>query len=348
MKKLAVCLMVMAMAAMAYAQNGLNQGNLFILPKDDKRISVNIWEKDKIKEIQALDINSKSIYATDQKARVVIVDTAKNTIQLYDLGIQKDTTFSMPFKMKVESILLDDHNLFVGGQIEKELLVQYQIKTNRWYALEAPKEVLHVGKAIDDLVINDSLLIAVDNIVTPKYVLYYRLNQHEKLSFSHYRGLKHNGSYERIHQARITPKYLGLRSDTFSGYSGAGSHITIYGDLDLRTSFSISTVQPNEDYHTFQDFVIVDDMLVVASKDRGLGSLNIDRSYFKEANQNHNELSNVNISIDSLAYANYQGKLIQKLTVIPHTQKVIVTIELEKGKYLHEVIDVRGRQLSYH
>jgi len=331
-------MLIMATVAIARAQNGLQEGNLFILPKDKEHISINIWKQEQIKEIQSLKISPNAIYATDQKMRVVIIDTANDSIHLYNLNSKKDTTFSMPFKMKMKSVLLDDHNLFVGGEMQRELLAQYHIKTKQWYALEIPEEVLHPGKAIDDLVVNDSLLIAIDNIVTPKYVLYYRLEQQGKLSFSHYKELKFNGAYENIHQARITSQYLGLRSNTFSGYSGAGNHITIYDGLDLAKSFSISTRQPDKDFHTFQDFVIVGDILLIASKERGLGRLKIKESYFKGGDKNHNDFSNFDIGLHSVRYTPYQDNLIKKLTMIPHIQKVIVTTEQNEGQYLHNVL----------
>lgn len=38
-------------------------------------------------------------------------------------------------------------------------------------------------------------------------------------------------------------------------------------------------------------------------------------------------------------YTPYQDNLIKKLTIIPHTQKVIVTTEQNEGQYLHNTLD---------
>src|SRR5690606_14964784 len=118
----------------------------------------------------------------------------------------------IPFGIKPKSILLNEHNLLIGGEMGNEILVQYNLQSKRWYNLQIPKEVMFPGKAIDDLVVNDSLLIAIDDIVMPKYVLFYKLKPQGKLELSHFKELKSNGAYESIFQARITDKHFGLIS----------------------------------------------------------------------------------------------------------------------------------------
>ena len=213
----------------ACEQNGLKENDYFLLPKSKDKISLNIYKSNIIKEKNTFPISEKSIFTTDQKERVAILDTAKNLITLYEIQTSKEIKLSIPYDIKPKCVLLNDENLFIGGEMGKEMLVQYHIQSEKWYQLEIPKEVSFFGKAVDDLVINDSLLIAIDNMIIPKYILFYHLNSTGKLEFSHFTKLKSNSSYEHIYQGRITPKYLGLNSTTRNhGY--VREHITIYAD----------------------------------------------------------------------------------------------------------------------
>lgn len=326
--------------SLVFGQNGMKIGNLFLLLKDRKTLSINSFENDKINELKSFSISEKSIYTTDQKERVAILDTANNSATIFNLKTSEEIKLTIPYEIKPKTILLNDDNLFIGGEMGKEILTQYHLQNEKWYQLEIPKEVVFFGKAVDDLVVNDSLLIAIDNIVMPKYVLFYRLNSNSKLELSHYKGLKHNGAYESIHQGRITDKYLGLSSNTFSGYVGGTNHITIYDNLELTSSFAISSNQNDKDYHTFADILIVKDKILIASKEKGLGVFEIKTTYFKKLDKYGNNDSNPRESTSKIKYSKYDKQVIIKLTLIPNTDNVIVTLENVKGVFTHEIIEV--------
>jgi hypothetical protein len=336
MKKLIV-IFTLFCSLTSFSQNGLT-GKYFMLLKSDKVASLNTLEDHRLKEYRTFEITSKSIYTTDKNNKVAILDTAQNKILLHDLTSQKDTELSIPFDIKPKTILLAKHNLFIGGEKGKEILIQYNINDDKWFKLEIPEEVQMWGKAVDDLVINDSLLIAIDNIVLPKYVLFYSLDSTEKLELSYFEDLKSNGPYESIHAGRITSKYLGLISDSYSGYTGASEHITIYDKLNLKRSFAISIGQQEEGFHTFNDFVIIGDKLFISSKEKGLGVFDIRDSYFKVSKDRFDNF-NEELSIQKIRYKSYSNVII-KLTLSPDNQKLILTTKNIIGRISHEVIDI--------
>lgn len=327
-------------------QNGIKSGNLFLLLKDRKTLSINSFENDKINELKSFSISEKSIYTTDQKERVAILDTAKNSVTILNLKTSKEVELTIPYEIKPKTILLNDDNLFIGGEMGKEMLIQYNIQSQEWYKLQIPVEVMFPEKAIDDLVVNDSLLLAIDNIVMPKYVLFYKLNSKGKLDLSHFKGLKHNGAYESIYQGRITNKYLGLLSNTYSGYVGRTNHITIYENLELTSSFAISSNQNDKDYHTFTDILIVKDKILIASKEKGLGVFEIKTKYFKKSDKYGNNDSNPRESTSKIKYSKYGKQVVIKLTLIPNTNKVIVTLENVNGVFTHEIIEIWKKVLN--
>ncbi len=321
-------------------QNGIKNGKLFILKQDQKTISINSFENNRIKQIKTFKISEKSIYTTDQKERVAILDTKKNNISLINTKTESKSELKIPFDLKPKTILLNGENLFIGGEMGKEMLVQYNVQSQKWYKLEIPIEVLFPGKAIDDLVINDSLLIAIDNIVMPKYILFYKLSSNEKLELSHFKELKSNGAYESIYQGRITDNYIGLISGTYSGYVGATEHITVYDNLNLKNSFALSSNEQKKGYHTFTDFVIIGDKIAIASKEKGFGLFQIKNSYFKESDEYRNSDFNSTVNTSKIKYEEINNETIIKITIVPNTNKIVLTIENKKGKIRHEIREI--------
>ena len=339
MRKLTITIIASLCLLTVLGQNGLNNGDLFLLLKDQKTISINSFDNERIYEIKTFPISEKSIFTTDQNARVAILDTATNTLAIFDIHSSNHTKLSIPYDIKPKTLLLNNDNLFIGGEMGTEILIQYHLDSKKWYQLEIPDEVMLYGKAVDDFVVYDNFLIAIDNIVLPKYILFYDLNSTNNLDLSHFKALRTNGSYESIYQGRITEKYFGLISETLSGYSGVSGHITIYNGLDLEKSFTITSNVHEEDYHTFNDFLICNDKIFIASKEKGLGIFNIEKSYFKVFDYPHDTF-NFQIGTSRIDYTPFENREILKLTIIPNTDKIVLTIENISGIIEHEIIEI--------
>src|SRR5690606_3967481 len=142
MKNLIITTFAFFLSLTVYGQNGLKNGKLFLLQKDEKTISINSFENDKINEIKSFTISKKSIYTTDQKERVAILDTAKNDVIILDIYSSKQIKLFIPFEIKPKTILLNNDNLFVGGEMGREILIQYHLRNEKWHQLEIPKEVV--------------------------------------------------------------------------------------------------------------------------------------------------------------------------------------------------------------
>jgi hypothetical protein len=337
MKQLLSIIIFIHLFFIGYGQNGLQRGNYFLLIEDSLKISINSFEDNQIKKINTFSISEKEIFTTNKESKVAILDTAMNKIRLYDIKTQSRHLIEIPFIIKPKTILINYENLFIGGEMGKELLIQYNYKNKNWYQLEIPPEVMFSGKAVDDLVVNDSLLIAIDNIVVPKYVLFYNLKSKNKLELLSFKELQSNGAYESIHEGRITKKYFGLISETFSGYTGASEHITIYNNLNLNNSFSISTNQNDKNYHTFKDFVIVKEKIFIASKEKGFGSFKIKKSYFKKSYEYTNGRFYSRVKSSKIKYERFKKETVEDLTLIPNTDTIVLTLKNQEGKIRHEL-----------
>ncbi|MNU74228.1 hypothetical protein D3C71_637250 [compost metagenome] len=350
MKKPTFLIIICLFSSIVFGQNGLNSGDYFLLLVSKNKISLNTYENKEIKQKRTFEINEKTIFSTDQKTRVALLDTAQNTITLFQISSRKKIRLSIPFEIKPKCILMNGENLFIGGEMGKEMLIQYHIPSKKWFSLEIPTKVLSLRKGIDDLLIKDSLLMAIDNLVMPKYVLFYKLNSLGKQDFSHFLELKSNGAYEHILQGRISSDYVGISSITFSGYSGAKEHITIYDKNDLTKNFTLSFLHPGEwriDNYTLNDFLLMGNKLIVSNKKEGLGIFEIDSSYlnpvyeYDECDEKHNydRSENNRFNGDSeLKYWKYEGKIL-RLTVLRNTTGFILTLEHQNGEISQEIVE---------
>jgi hypothetical protein len=336
MKKLTLSSISFFLLLSLFGQNGLKNGNLFLLQKDKNTISLNSFENNNINELKSFSITEKSIYTTDQKERVAILDTVKNKLTIFDIISSKQIKLTIPFDIKPKTVLLNNDNIFVGGEMGKEMLIQYNFQNEKWHQLEVPEKVMFWGKAIDDIVVNDSLLIAIDNIVMPKYILFYHLNYSNTLDFSHFTKLKSNGCSEEICFGRISNEFLVLKSNTAS-MGGRTNHITIIKKFDFENGFSISTNMFDKDFHSFNDIVVIGDKLIIASKEKGLGVFEIKETYFDKAGNNSS--FNKEIEVSNITYKEYLKQNIIKLTIIPNSDKIILTLEDKKGSLKYEIIE---------
>ena len=352
-------------------QHDLREACYFLLLKDKGKISLNIYENNNVIEKDTFAILEKSIFTTDQKERVAVLDTDKNIISLYRIHTSEKIELSIPYNIKPKTILINDDNLFLGGEITEEqreewlmydrvsddkkackvILVQYHIQSEKWYQLETPLPEFD-RKAIEDILVNDNLLIAIDNIVMPKYILFYKLNKTEKLAYSHFKQLNSNGTYEHIYQGRITSDYLGLRSRTV-GRAGNAHHITFYKGLDLTESFAISAFNDfrKSKTHEYNDFLIIGNKAAIASKENGLGYFEIKDSYF---NNNYvfpqacggaftsfsNSEFNSQVRASKISYKKYKNENIIRLTQIPNTSKIVLSIKNKSKNIRHEIIEI--------
>lgn len=332
--KITLSIILLFISINLFSQNGLENGNLFILPKNKNAITLNKFEADKIIEIKKFPINKNSIFSTNQKNLVGILNRSNKKISIYNIETEKKLRLSIPFDIKPKSLLIDDNNIFIGGEMENEMLIQYNFHNQKWYSLEIPEEIKFPGKSIDDIVINDNYLIAIDNIIIPKYILYYHINSDNKLIYSHQRSLKFNSSYESTHFARLENELLGLYSTTFN-WGTFSEHITVYRGLDLKESFAISS-----DY-TYKskivDIILIEGNLYVANSSKGLGKLKIEDNFFKAKDEYGWEESNPQLDENLINYQQYTNEEIIKLTKIPNTNTFIVTLKDKNGNYRNEI-----------
>jgi hypothetical protein len=321
----------------------MKDNKYFLLQKDKETISVNTLENNEICELKTYIVNKKTIWATDGSENLATLNTVTKLLEIINFHTNEVAQLVLPYKFEPKSVLLNSDNLFVGGILQNEMLVQFHLKTQKWYSLDIPDEFKYPGKAIDDLLANETQLIAIDNIVYPKYLIYYNLIMTGKVSLSHVLELKGTGTYENITRGFHTENYLGLISDTW-GECGAFEFISIYDKKDMDRSFSLMLKECRDLSQVINkrinDLAIIDNTLFFADKEKGLGRFQIKDYYFKSSADEDSYVFNEDAPEAEIKYEQFKGKKIIKLTVIPNTNKVVLTLENWKKIITHKIVEI--------
>lgn len=139
--------------------------------------------------------------------RVAVVDSQRKRIGLFALTgeapwVERVLPFStLPASCIAHVALPLEGGLLVGGhgEVAEALWWRHPRQaSDRWEALDLPPKIRKPGKAIDGLHLDGQRLIAVDDIVTPKWLVLYAIGQGPAFTHQRLVQLPSHGSYERV------------------------------------------------------------------------------------------------------------------------------------------------------
>jgi hypothetical protein len=85
---------------------------------------------------------------------------------------------------------------------------------------------------------------------------------------------------------------------------------------------------------------IIDNSLFFADKEKGLGRLQIKDYHFKSSADEDSYVFNEDAPEAEIKYEQFKGKKIIKLTVIPNSNKVVITFENWKKILTHKIVEI--------
>ncbi|MBI5517779.1 MAG: hypothetical protein HY909_28670 [Deltaproteobacteria bacterium] len=142
-------------------------------------------------------------------------------------GEVEETVLPLPEGSEAHGLALRGAVLWVAGRCGDELLLSRDLDDprGRWVPLEVPPEVRKKGKAVDDLVLCDRTLLALDDIIFPKYLLRYDVTDPRAPALLGRHELPVHGTYERYRRGACGERAVALLSSTF-GRGGTGFHVS--------------------------------------------------------------------------------------------------------------------------
>jgi hypothetical protein len=191
---------------------------------------------------------------------------------------------SMPTDYHAECLAFAGGVLYVGGRCGKEVLGRFDFGevSPAWVPVEVPAELRQPGKAVDDLLPDGDRLVAVDDIVYPKYLLRYDVADPCRPELRRTEKLFNHGTYESILAASLGDSCVALLSSTV-GMGGSARHIALLDRGSLHEFACLSTWtrrwgdDPSggreEHQHQWQGVAWRGDVLLIAAGPEGVGIL---------------------------------------------------------------------------
>jgi hypothetical protein len=325
---------------------------IFLLPNGEIMMTA-IIEEQKIKLLKKTFFPSGSRYAISDQGLAACIDKANNCILYGQLSIWGDfynqATLPFPDMISPKSLCLIKNNIVLGGDQThhgyNKSLVSYSLKYDSISIIEMPYEGR--GKCIDDLLVDKNKVIAVDNIVFPKYLIEYDFSNPDFPHLINSYTLPNNGTYESIKKGTINENYIALISSS-SGQFGGGTSINIFnkGTYDKyikfsewydiedflfrkkRFSRSIRFPEINQDtkknYYWRDIYLVPNQNILLLSADKdGIGIYFIDD---KKMSQGSKE------DLKSIFYFNSWDKKVKKILPVPNDNKKLIIVFEEDEK----------------
>lgn len=156
--------------------------NLLILPNNDKSILARI-DGQQLVVIKDLPIKAGATWTISDNGIIAFIAGKGRRIAIDQLDDNYRTTrqssLLLPQKRHTRIIkFIKNDILLAGGNLTSEMLGYVNCSQNPllWQPIWVPAKITMEGKSIDDLVIDGNRLIAVDNFIIPKFLLFYDIS----------------------------------------------------------------------------------------------------------------------------------------------------------------------------
>lgn len=237
----------------------------------------------------------------------------------------------LPSNFHPISIFLFNGFIFVGGNWNSgDFFLVLDTNTKEWAEIKIPEEVYFPGKGIDDFLMMDSTLIAVDNIVYPKFLLFYDVKNLLDLNLIKTFELDDNGAYESIHKGINSENYIGLLSSS-GGCCSSYDNIQILKSDRLEDGFTISKKNRITYRSEWNDIEIIENKVYLATN-KGLGIFQIKSRYFKNSDRNYRLHKNRSINKRKIRYKLFSPKNIIQLIKL-YDDELILIYKDKENKY---------------
>jgi len=148
------------------------------------------------------------------------------------LGLAPGWPLPLPGRLRGHCAATRGGVVYVGGSGERLLTADLGRPGEGWVEARLPEEAGRAGKAIDALLFDGARLLAVDDILLPKWVFVLDLTDPRRPACVDRRSLLAHYTYERVRCAALGPRHLVTLSHG-GGRAGPRAFLTAYAREDL-------------------------------------------------------------------------------------------------------------------
>lgn len=202
-------------------------------------------------------------------------------------GITTHLSIHLPSGYKAFTTAIADNIVYVGGYCGQEILGLYDLSSIRptWISLYIPDKIKSENKRIDDLVIYKDKLIAVDDVVFPKWLLLYDISYPKSPRFLGLKEIPNHGVYESVIKADVGLNWFIALSRT-SGRFSLSQHIALFNVNNFkeygRISNSIQATRfagypelHNDSIFFWESITLLNNILLIAAGQKGIGIIDL-------------------------------------------------------------------------
>lgn len=308
---------------------------ILLLPKGEIMITAKV-EGDEVKYLKKTLFPSKARYTISGQGLTACLDMEKKLILYGQLNLDGDFEYLkiLPFPSMIcpKSISIIKNNIMLGGdnnmfqeEIKShELIVSYSITHDKFTKVDMPYE--GPEKSVDDFLVENNKLIAVDDFVLPKYLIEYDVSNPDYPHLVASYSLPQNGTYERIRKGSFNKEYMALLSTTFGMEEGRGEYINIFHKGNYKSYIRLSLLHGlktdllecgKKTY--WRDIYLIPDMgiLLISAGDDGLGVYRIDNDKMGEDDNEDSQ---------SVIYYNSWDRIVIKVLPIPNDENILIIL----------------------
>lgn len=334
-----------------------------ILPKQ-KETKLCTFTNDKIIEMTEIDIPQNSKYAIDENNFVASLHL--DTIYICQINEKKESIkyypkLHVPSTISADCIAIKDGIIYIGGKKNEghgEILLLYNIKKEEWKTIPIPAEIISgYRKSIDDLLIEKDILIAVDDIASPKYLIEYTIQNPSSPVLSKIQKLQNSGPYEHIQKGASNENYIALLS-TSSGLFEISNIIAIYSKkrnyknpfiwMTSKKQGEYSSTKSNkknnssidlDPFYEWKDILLLDNHLFIAAEKDGIGHFVFSDSLFKSSSDQAEFIQRyIEKHHGIIHYTKQKEGNVVRLQAIPNNTHFFIAVIQYNGIYTYKLI----------
>lgn len=185
----------------------------------------------------------------------------------------------LPGKPQIHALKVVDDVVYTGAEAGKSMLGFLDLRApDNWHAIPVSSDVNWLGKGIDGFAVRGSTLVAIDDIVLPRYLLLLDISNPRTPKWIEHRDFPAHSSGERIHSI-TTNDEIAVMLSTSANHGAFALHI---GFLQLATllEYAVLSVQGSPSFRKWADrsydfhaIALQNDKLLIAAGKDGLGIL---------------------------------------------------------------------------
>jgi hypothetical protein len=195
-------------------------------------------EGEDMERVTAFPIAHPTLFCwSEDRQHVLAVDQGRKRVSLYRLFAgefeKRMSPRTLPKGVEAHCLALKGSQVYVGDRG-----LWLPLEEGGWEQFEVPEFASGHGKRLDGLIVDGNRLIAVDNIVFPKWNLEYDIHTPERPVYQSAGSIPANYSYERIFAAAGGRRWFATLSNGV-GRGGSFSFCTLFEMETLEKAFAL-------------------------------------------------------------------------------------------------------------